>query len=361
MASDDMSGTPGEGGIRRKPSYSEGLKATPVSRPAPINTDLTRTMQGGAINTSTTATSGFWSAGKASLGTGLTAPTPLFSPSIWSPLQQDTRSATISRKLSWETTVNAKANGMPTNAPPQGGATGLGLQFGDAKAANGKHANTPVIRDNRETTTPGHSNLTPNSTPYKYKQQDITHAQAKPFLHTGAVQLPKTAPLVQQPFYGSRGIPEGHVTPGNSTGLEVTTTAHALVSDGTSNTVDNANQSPSSSRVVLRFASSDGGSERDDSDRLQITSPDASTSDLSYMSDISEHCEAAERDEQKTAPVLAEEAHPRNFARTQMDGSVSFASAFPGAEGVVTAINPSHYCMEYGVSLSLRLQLLNRC
>jgi hypothetical protein len=250
---------------------------------------------------------------------------------------------------------------MSTNTPPQGRATGLGLQFGDAKAANGKHANTPVIKDNLETATPGHSNLASNGTPYKYKQQDIAHAQAKPFIHTGGVQLPKTAPLVQQPFYGSSGIPGVHVTPSNSAGLEVTATAHPLVSDETSNTVDNANQTPSSSRVVLRFASSDGGSEGEGSDHLQITSPDASASDLSYMSDISEHCEAAERDEQKTAPVLAEEAHPRNFARTQMDGSVSFASAFPGAEGVVTATNPSHYCMEYGASLSLRLQLLNMC
>lgn len=355
MASNDMFGTPGEGGIRRKPSYSEVLKATPASRPAPINTNLTRTMQGGAIDTSTTATSGFWSAGNASLGTGLTAPAPLFSPSIWSPLQQDTRSATIPRKLSWETTVDARANGMPTNTPPQGGATDLGLQFGDAKAANRKQANTPVNMPNRETTALGYSNLAANSTPYKYKQQDIAHAQAKPFYREGGVQLPNTAPLVQQPFYGPSGSPGLQLTPNDSARLEATTTSHPLVSGVMSNVEDSASQPSLSSRFVLRFASSDGGSEGGGSHRLQITAPDASASDLSYMSDISEHAEAAERDEQKTAPVLAEEAHPRNFARTQMDGSVSFASAFPGAEGVVTAINPSHYCMEYGVSLSLPL------
>lgn len=361
MASNDTSGTPGAGGIRREPSYSEVLKATPVSRPAPINTDLTRTMQGGAIDTSTTATSGFWSAGNVSLGTGLTAPTPLFSPSIWSPLQQDTRSATIPRKLSWETTVNVKANQMFTNTPPQRGVTGLGLQFGDGKAVNGKQANTPMTKINRDNATPGLSNLAANSTPYKYKQQDIAHAQAKPFYREGGVQLPNTAPLVQQPFYGPTGSPAPQLTPSNAAGLEATNSVNLIVSDSTSNVMGSEVQPPSSTRFVVHLSSSDGGSEGGVSDHLQITKPDTSASDLSNASEISEHAEAAERDEHERAPILAEEAHPRNFARTQMDGSVSFTSAFPGAEAVVTTINPSHYCMEYGVSLSPYLHLLSTC
>ena len=359
MASNDMSGTPGEGGIRRKPSYSEVLKATPVSRPAPINTDLTRTMQGEAIDTSTTATSGLWSAGNAPLGTGMTAPTPLLSPSIWSPIHQDTQSATIPRKLSWETTRYSKAVESLTNTPARGPAVGLGLQFREQKISNGNHSNTPVAVTNRETTTPGQSNLAVNSSPYKYKQQDIVHAEAKPFLREGGVQLPNTAPLVQKPFYGSSGAPGLELTSSDSVGLEAANTTHPLGNDMTSNAMKSVIQRPSSLRLVLHVTSSEGGSEGDDSNCLEITSPDTSASDLSYTSDISEHAEAAERDQRETADILAEEAHPRNFARTLMDGSITFASAFPGAEAVVTAINPSHYCMEYGVSLSSHLRLLS--
>ena len=328
MSGNETLGTPGEGGIRKKPSYSEVLKSTPSTRPAPINTDVARAMQAGAKATSATASSGFWSAANASLGTGLTAATPLFSPSIWSPVQQGTQSATIPHKQSWNTGTN---NGLKSNTPAKqtpapSPAVGLGLNIVNANSIPAAQSNIPA-----------------NGTPYKYKQHDIANSQTRPFSRDGGVRLASTAPLVQLPFNGSGDDTSCNHAVGQPTVLGGVEATHNIATAGASTVTDNASLASTSSVLflgldVLRRLPA----------HIQIGNSDASPSERSFMSDISEHVEM--KDIGKQPHNVAEEAHPKSFARTRLDESLPFAEAFPGAEAICNGINPSHYGMEYGVS-----------
>jgi hypothetical protein len=333
MSGNEMSGTPGEGGIRKKPSYSEVLKSTPLSRPAPINTDVARAMQSRAKATSTTASSGFWSAANASLGTGLTAATPLFSPSIWSPVQHGTQSATIPHKVSWETGVNngLKSNTPAKQAPSPNPAVGLGLNIINANSVAPAQANIPA-----------------NGTPYKYKQHDIANSQTRPFSRDGGVALANTAPLVQQPFYGPGDNTSRNYAVGQPTALAGVEATPNIATAGASTVDDDASQASNSSLPLIGFGFTDGVPALLGLESLQIGNPDASPSEWSGMSDISEHVEIEHLG--KKPNNIAEEAHPKNFARTRLDNSIPFAEAFPGAEAICNGINPSHYSMEYGVS-----------
>ena len=332
--------TPGEGGIRKKPSYSEVLKSTPSSRPTPINTDVARAMQGGAKATSATSSSGFWSASNASLGTGLTAATPLFSPSIWSPVHYGTQSATIPQKLSWDIGVNdgVKSNTPAKQAQSPSPAVGLSLNIVNANSVALPKFNIPA-----------------NGTPYKFKQHDIPNSQSRPFSRDGGVSLAHTAPLAQQPFHGSRDDTSRSYSSGQPTALDGVEATHNNATAEASTVDGNASQTSTSSLPLfqIRFAAGEPGTLSIKS--LDIGNPDASPSEWSALSDISEHIEL-DRIGLKPDSV-AEKAHPENFARTRLDDSIQFAEAFPGAEAICSGINPSHYGMEYGVSVDIHWHL----
>ena len=342
MSDHKVFGTPGEGHTRRKPSYSEVVKATPATRPAPINTDVTRAIQGGPKDSSTTAASGFWSAGNAPLDTGFTAPT-LFSPSIWSPIHQSTRSATIAREDSWETTMNGKINEViAAKAASPGDTVGLGVQFGD-DIAN---------MDGSNRASPRHNGILATSrSPYKYKQQDISGAQTKPYLLDNAVAHPKTAPLAQQPFiYSANNLaikPINNQVTGDTTVGKPQTT----ISEESGHSVYHAVKENDALRAVLYITPSEGGSEGSGHaiPGIPISYPGGDISEMDCTHQISETGESEERDQRMQAPMIAEEPHPQNFIRTLMDGNIPFSTAFEGADTVCTAINPSHYAMEYGV------------
>lgn len=338
-----MSGdeTPGEGGTRTNLSYSEVLKSTPSTRPAPINTAVARAMQEGAKTTSATASSGFWSAANAPLDTGLTVATSLFSPSIWSPMQQGTQSATIPEKLSWETAINPLNSATPTKqTPPQSPAVGLGLNL-----------------INSDSVAPTTSNMSANGTPYQYKQHDIAHSQTRPFSRDGGVRLASTAPLVQHPFYELRNHTARNYVfaqPPTFGGVEA---MYNIATTGASSRGDDASQASATSFPLLQFNASDLGSAFLNIRNLRVSNPDASASEWSYISEISEHVE--KEDIGKKPDSIPEDAHPKNFLRTRLDESIQFSEAFPGAEAVCTGINPSHYSMEYGVSVGVANYLQN--
>lgn len=326
-----MLGTPGEGHTRRKPSYSEVVKTTPGPRPAPINTNFTRAVQSAAKDTSTTASSSFWSPGNAPPNTGYTVPTPLFSPSIWSPVHQGSRSATLPRKDHWETTMKDQINEViATKTGSPRGTVGLGVELGNGQDTS---INTAYTTDKK------------SSSPYKYSQEDIASAQIKPYVPEGGVHLSKTAPIVQQPFTFSVG--------GSTSDVFTSGSFDSMAAGKSQSNVDeDVSMESVSNHAVLYITSSDVGS--DGSERgapgIPIHHVEGPPSDQSFTSEISETGESEARDQRMQAPMIAEEPHPQNFIRTLMDGGIPFSMAFDGADAVCTAINPSHYAMEYGVS-----------
>lgn len=286
--SDISGGGEGEsegGGHRRKPSYSEVLKSTPSSRPAPINTDVARAMKEAAntTGTGTTAPSAFWSASNTGPRTSYTPVTPLFSPSnsIWSPVHGPL-SATIPHKASWEHVKQASA-----------------------------------------------SKVSP-------KEQSL------------AVQSPKASSPKQ--CFGS-GLRIGDmVSKSNNDGDGDTTTSTAA--DSAAVKISEASEQPINPvlptvRIHDAAKVSNGAAARSycPGDRLFDAT---SISEDSIVSEVSEHPEAELRDAGRKAPMIAEEPHPRNFGRLQMDESVPMVDAFPGAFEVCSSINPSHYSMPYG-------------
>lgn len=230
-------------------------------------------------------------------------------------------------------------------------AAGLGVQMGDEKTAN-SNRNASGADKSPDYITSSRFNPTPSSSPYEYTQHDLSHAQTKPFLKEGGVQLSRTAPIPQKPFYGPGGgstparIPKR--SPEETNGGQI----HDLAATGTNKPEGSMKHPKSPSYVVVHIQRSEGGSDGDGINALgvQISQKDASTSDVSYTSEISEDPEGEERRSCMQAPMIAEEAHPQNFVRTLMDGHVAFSTAFDGADAICTATNPSHYAMDYGVS-----------